>query len=62
MKYSDGIYRIVSEPRGWCVARINGFHENGEPFYHRISRFYEYRGWAQNFVRRRRIKVENYFL
>lgn len=62
MKYGEGIYRIIRAYGGWCVAKIVGHHDNGEPVYHRVSELYCYRGWAQNFARRMCLKdkVENY--
>lgn len=60
MKYGEGIYRIIHEVGGWCVAKLTGHHSNGQPVYHRVSNLYTYRGWAQAWSRRMKIKVENY--
>lgn len=56
----QGIYRIIHERCGWCVAKFVGVAENGEQIWHRVSNLYMYRGWAQAFVRRRKIPVQNY--
>lgn len=60
MKYGEGIYRIVHETAGWCVAKVIGHYENGKPIYHRVSNLYSYRGWAQAFARRRKLNIQNY--
>ncbi len=54
MIHRTGIYRNIHDVRGWCVARWTGY------VWHRVSNFYMYRGWAQNFARRMGIRVENY--
>lgn len=60
MKYGEGIYRIVRDYGGWCVARLAGHYENGQPVWRRISNLYTYRGWAQAFARRMKLNVVNY--
>jgi len=61
MTYGSGIYRIVRDACGWwCVAKITGHYDNGMPILHRVSNFYMYRGWAQNWARRMQISVQNY--
>jgi len=60
MKYGEGIYRIIHAAGGWCVAKLVGHHENGSPIWHRVSNSYVYRGWAQAWSRRMKIRVENY--
>lgn len=59
-KYGEGIYRIIRERCGWCVARQDGTNENGTPRYRRVSNLYTYRGWAQNYARRMCLNVQNY--
>lgn len=60
MKYGEGIYRIIREVGGWCVAKLVSHHDDGTPVWHRVSNLYSYRGWAQAFARRRKLKVQNY--
>lgn len=60
IKYGEGIYRIVHAASGWCVAKLAGRHENGQPVWHCVSNHYVYRGWAQAFARRMKLKVQNY--
>jgi hypothetical protein len=59
-KYGQGIYKIIRDVGGWCVAKQSGVREDGTPRYHRVSNLYSFRGWAQNFARRMRLKVVNY--
>ena len=47
-KYGTGIYRIVKDDGGWCVAKKR---EAGGRWL-RVSNFYRFRGWAENFARR----------
>lgn len=56
LKYGQGIYRIIRDNGGWCVARLTD--SNGR--WHRISELYRFRGWAQNFARRMKLNVQNY--
>lgn len=60
MKYGQGIYKIIRDNAGWCVAKQIGLAENGQMLYHRVSNSYVYRGWAQAWSRRRKIHVVNY--
>lgn len=55
MRYGEGVYRIIHDTRGWCVAKL----VNSE-CWHRVSNFYAYRGWAQNYARRMKLRVGNY--
>lgn len=55
MRYGEGIYRIIHDPRGWCVAKLVSAGS-----WHRVSNFYVYRGWAQAWSRRMKIPVQNY--
>lgn len=50
------IYKITKEPRGWCVAVL----KDSDGYWHRVSNFYRFRGWAQNFARRMKLDVINY--
>lgn len=50
------IYKITKEPRGWCVAVL----KDSDGYWHRVSNFYRFRGWAQNFARRMKLNVINY--
>ena len=59
-KYGQGVYRIIHAVGGWCVAKLAGRGENGQPIWHAISNKYLYRGWAQAFARRRKLHVQNY--
>lgn len=59
-KYGEGIYRIIHSVGGWCVAKLVGVNESGQPRWHRVSNLYTYRGWAQNFARRMKLNVQNY--
>ena len=52
-RYGTGIYRVVRDDGGWCVARLN---EAGGRW-HRISEFYRFKGWAYNFARRMHLNV-----
>jgi len=56
MIYGQGIFRIIHDERGWCVAKRTD--SNG--YWQRVSEFYKYRGWAQAFARRRKLNVQNY--
>ena len=60
MKYGNGIYRIIHSAGGWCVARLAGHYDTGEPRYHRVSNLYVFRGWAQAYARRMKLNVQNY--
>ena len=55
-KHGKGIYRILHDKGGWCVAKLNEY----SGIWHRVSNLYAYRGWAQNYARRMRIPVVNY--
>ena len=55
-KYGEGFYMIIREPGGWCVAR----QTSADGRWHRVSDVYRFRGWAQNFARRMRLRVVNY--
>ena len=59
-KYGEGVYHIIHERCGWCVARLVGHYDNGAPIWHRVSNLYVYRGWAQAFARRMKLNVQNY--
>lgn len=54
-KYGEGIYKIIHDPKGWCVARLESAGH-----WHRVSNLYTFRGWAQAFARRRKLNVINY--
>lgn len=54
MKYGHGIYKIIRDYGGWCVAKLS----NGQ--WLRVSNLYSYRGWAQAYARRMKLKVQNY--
>lgn len=56
LKYGQGIYRIIREQGGWCVAKKNTPDER----WHRVSNLYRFRGWAQAFARRMKLQVQNY--
>lgn len=56
MNYGKGIYRIILEQGGWCVARLT----DSEGIWHKVSDCYRFRGWAQNFARRMKLNVVNY--
>ena len=55
-KYGEGIYRIIRDNGGWCVAKKS----DPDARWHRISELYRFRGWAQNFARRMKLNVQNY--
>jgi len=55
-KYGEGIYKIIRERGGWCVARLT----DSTGRWHRVSNLYSYRGWAQAYARRMKINVINY--
>lgn len=57
MKYGQGIYRIIREVGGWCVAKKDS---PDDVCWQRVSNLYSYRGWAQNFARRMKLNVVNY--
>lgn len=56
----QGVYKIVDGHLGWCVCRLAGINENGTERWHRVSNSYAYRGWAQAWARRMKIRVVNY--
>lgn len=56
LKYGQGIYRIIREHGGWCVAKKS----DSDARWHRVSNLYVYRGWAQAFARRMKLNVQNY--
>lgn len=56
MKYGQGIYKIIHERGGWCVAKLS----SSDGLLHRVSNLYRFRGWAQAFARRRKLNVVNY--
>lgn len=59
-KYGEGVYRIIHEVGGWCVAKLVGHSETGNPVWHCVSNKYLHRGWAQAWARRMKINVVNY--
>ena len=60
LSYNEGIYRIVRTVGGWCVARLAGRYDNGQPRWRSVSNTYRFRGWAQAYARRMKITVQNY--
>jgi hypothetical protein len=54
MIYGQGIYRIIHAQGGWCVAKLCGER------WHLVSNYYRYRGWAQAYARRMKLRVQNY--
>jgi len=56
MIYGKGIYKIVHDKGGWCVARLT----DSDGRWRRVSNLYVYRGWAQAFARRMKLNVSNY--
>lgn len=60
MIYGQGIYRIIHDKGGWCVAKLSDRYEDGRPRWRRMSNLYRFRGWAQAWSRRMGIKVQNY--
>ena len=59
-KYGEGIYRIIHDVGGWCVGKLIGHNDANKPIYQCVSNKYLYRGWAQAWARRMKIRVENY--
>lgn len=59
-KYGEGVYKIVHDVRGWCVAKMSGRNDDGSVRWHRVSNLYVYRGWAQAYARRMKLSVTNY--
>ena len=53
--YGQGIYRIIRENGGWCVAKKS----DSDARWHRVSNLYRFRGWAQAFARRMKLNVVN---
>ncbi len=58
MKYGEGIHRICQKGGFWYVGRFIGSDENDVPVYQQISNLYCFRGWAENFARRMKLKIE----
>lgn len=56
----EGVFRIIRTNGGWCVAKLSGRYDDGRPRWRMISNLYMYRGWAQAFVRRLKVPVQNY--
>lgn len=56
----EGVYKIIRSRGGWCVAKLAGHYDDGRARWMLVSNLYRYRGWAQAFVRRMKIPVQNY--
>lgn len=55
-----GTFMILREKGFWCVGRLLTTNPDGTNIYQRVSNLYCFRGWAQAFCRRMKIKPLNY--
>ena len=51
---------IIHEKGFWCVGRLLTTEPDGTQIFQRVSNLYCFRGWAQAFCRRMKIKPLNY--
>lgn len=57
IRYGDGIYKILKKRNYWYVGRLLTADSDGTPVYQCVSNLYRFRGWADAFCRRMKIKV-----